>query len=90
MVKTITICEGDEFTPSFFVGDHKIIAKEGDVVNGDKGSFESHPKEEHISDLKSSIDLPNEVGDKPPSAGCKLENIKERNMTQREEHSSDF
>ena len=32
-------CEGDEFTPSFFVGDNKIIAMEGDVFNGDKAYF---------------------------------------------------
>ena len=29
--------EGDEITPSFSVGDHKIIAKEDDVFNGDEG-----------------------------------------------------
>ena len=46
-------CEGDEFTPSFSVGDHKIIAKEGDVVNGDKEYFGLDTKEEHILDLKS-------------------------------------
>ena len=33
--------EGDEFTLIFSVGDHKIIAKEGDVVNGDKEYFGS-------------------------------------------------
>ena len=32
-------CEGDEIIPSFSVGDHKTMAKEGDVVNGDKGYF---------------------------------------------------
>ena len=48
-------CEGDEFTSSFFVGDRRIIAKEEDVVNGDKEDFGSDPKEEHRSDLKSSI-----------------------------------
>ena len=37
-------CEGDEFNPSFSVHDHKIIAKEGDVVNGDKEYFVSYPK----------------------------------------------
>ena len=36
--------EGDEFTPIFSVGDHKIIAKEGDVFNGDKTYFGSDPK----------------------------------------------
>ena len=35
-------CEGDEFNPSFSVHDHKIIAKEGDVVNGDKTYFGSN------------------------------------------------
>ena len=48
-------CEGDELTPSFFVGDHKIITREDDVFNGDKEYFGSHPQEEHRSDLKSSI-----------------------------------
>ena len=37
--------EADEFTPSFSIVDHKIIAKEGDVVNGDKSYFVSDPKE---------------------------------------------
>ena len=32
-------CEGYEFTSNFSVGDHKIIAKEDDVVNGDKEYF---------------------------------------------------
>ena len=40
--------------------------------------------------MESSIDIPNEVGDKPPPSGCKLENSKERNLMQREEHSSKF
>ena len=39
-------CEGDEITPSFSVGDHKTIAKEDDVVNGDEGYFVSNQKEE--------------------------------------------
>ena len=38
-------CEGDEITPSFSVGDHKTIAKEDYVVNGDEGYFVSGPKE---------------------------------------------
>ena len=37
-------CEGDEFTPSFSVGDHKINAQKGDVVNGDKEYFGSDTK----------------------------------------------
>ena len=37
--------EGDEFTSSFYVGEHIISAKEGDVVNGDKESFGLDPKE---------------------------------------------
>ena len=32
-------CEGDEITPSFSVGDHKTMEKEGNVVNGDEGYF---------------------------------------------------
>ena len=40
--------------------------------------------------MKSSVDLPNEVEDKPPSARCKLENSKEKNMMQRDAHSSYF
>ena len=35
--------EGKEFTPIFSVGQHQIIAKEGDVVNDDKGNFGSDP-----------------------------------------------
>ena len=58
-------CEGDEFTPSFSIGGHKIIAKEGDVVNGFKEYFGSYPKEEHILDLESSFKLIDEVEDKP-------------------------
>ena len=34
-------CEGYEFTSIFSTGDHKIIAKEDDVINGDKASFRS-------------------------------------------------
>ena len=37
-------CEGDELTSSFSFDDHKIIAKEEDVVNDDKASFGSDPK----------------------------------------------
>ena len=36
-------CEGDEFISSFFVGDHKIIAKEDYVVNSDKSNFGIYP-----------------------------------------------
>ena len=73
-----------------YVGDHKIIAKEFDVFNGDKVSFDLYPKEEHISYLKSSFELPNEVEDKPPPSGCELGNLKEKHMMQREEHNLDF
>ena len=91
-------CEGDDFTPSLSVGDHKINAKEGDVVNGDKEYFWWDPKEENISDLKPSFELPNEVEDKPPPTGCKLdnmngcekENMKEKNMMERDVHSQIF
>ena len=38
--------EGDEFTPSFYVGEQKISAREDDVVNDDKVYFGSFPKEE--------------------------------------------
>ena len=38
----------------------------------------------------SSSEIPNEVEDKPPPAGCELESLKEKNLTQREEHSSYF
>ena len=37
-------CERDGFTPSLSVGEQKIIAKQCDVVNGDKGQFGSNPK----------------------------------------------
>ena len=37
-------CEGDEFTPSFSVGDDKISATKGDVVNNAKEYFGSDPK----------------------------------------------
>ena len=32
-------CEGDEFTHSFSIGEHKIGAREDDVVNDDKIYF---------------------------------------------------
>ena len=72
--------EGKEFTPSFSVCDHKIIAKEGDVFNGDKAYFGSDPKEEHRSYLKSPFEPHNEVEDKPTIVGCELENLEEEIM----------
>ena len=71
-------CERDEFTPSLFVGGHKIGAKQGDVVNGDKGYFGSDPKEEQKSYLKSLLELLTEVEDKPPPAGYELGKLKEK------------
>ena len=81
-------CEGDEITPSFSVGDHKTIAKEDDVFNGDEGYFVSDPKEEHISYINTSFELPNQVEEKPPPVGCELGKLKEKNMMQRDEHNS--
>ena len=83
-------CEGDEFTPSLSVDDYKINEKKSDVVNDDNGYFLSDTKEEHISYLTSSFEIPNEVEDKPPPAGCELGNMKENNLMQREEHSYEF
>ena len=80
--------EGNEFSPGFFVGEHQISAKEGDVVHDDKVYFELDPKEEQISDLNSSYELPNEVEDKPPLARCELGKLKEKDLMQRDEHSS--
>ena len=37
-------CDGDEIIPSFYFRDHKTIAKDDDVVNGDEGYFISYPK----------------------------------------------
>ena len=37
-------CERDEFTHSLSVGEQKIGAKQGNVVNGDKGYFGLDPK----------------------------------------------
>ena len=71
--------EGKEVTPSFYVGERKISAEEGDVVNDDKVYFGSYAKEEKILDMKSSFELPNELEDKPPPAGCELGNPKEKN-----------
>ena len=38
-------CEGDEFTSSFSFDDHKINAKDDDVLNYDQEYFGSDPKE---------------------------------------------
>ena len=38
-------CEGEEFTPSFSVGDPKISEKKANVFNYDNGTFGSDPKE---------------------------------------------
>ena len=78
-----------QITSSFFVGDLKIIAKEDDVVNGDKEYFGSDPKEEHRSDLKPLFELHNEVEDTPTLVGCELENLVEEIM-QRDVHNSDL
>ena len=82
--------EGKKITPSFFVGEHQINAKEGDVVHDDKVYFVSHPKQEQISDRKSSFELSNEVEDKLPPTGCELGKLKEKNLMQRDEHISEF
>ena len=37
-------CEGDEITPNFYVADHKTIAKQDDVFNGDEVYFVYDPK----------------------------------------------
>ena len=79
---------GDEFTPSLSVSEPKINAEEGDIVNDDKGY--SDPKEECISDLISSYEIPNEVEDKPPPARCELGKLREKNLVQREEHISEY
>ena len=83
-------CEGDKFTPSFSVGDHKINEKKGEVVNGDKVYFGSDPKEEKIPYLKSPFELPKEVEDKPPLVECELGNLKEKNLMQTDGYSSEF
>ena len=72
--------EGDEITPSFSVGDHKTIAKEEVVVNDDEGYFVLYWKEENISYIKTSSELPNEVEDKPPPVRCELGKLKETNL----------
>ena len=82
-------CEGDKFTPSFPVGDHTISEKKGDIVNGDnmvKEYFGSDPKEQEISDLNSSFELPNEVEGRPPPVGSELGNLREKNSIQRDAH----
>ena len=90
--KRKTTCEGDKFTHSFPVGDHTISEKKGDIVNGNnmvKEYFGSDPKEQEISDLNSSFELRNEVEGKPPPARYELGNLKEKNLMQREGHSSE-
>ena len=82
--------EGKEFTPSSSVDEPKISAKEGEVVNDDKGYLRSDLREEHISDMESSIEPPNEVKDKPPPAVCEVENSKDKNLMQRDAHNSIF
>ena len=79
-------CERDEITPRFSVGDHKTITKEGDVVNGGEGYFISYPKEENISYIKTSLELPNELEDKPPPVGCELVKLKDKSLMKRDEH----
>ena len=83
-------CEGDESTPSLPISEPKINTEEGEVVTNDKGYFGSYPKEEKVSDLKSLSEFPKEVEDKPPPIGCELGNLKEKNMMQRDGHSSEF
>ena len=83
-------CEGNEFAPSFSISEPKINAEEGDIVNYDKGSFGSEPKEENRSDLISSSKLPNEVEDKPLPARCEIGNLKEKHLVQRDAKSYEF
>ena len=66
------------------------MEKKGDVVNGDEGYFISDPKEEHISDIKTSSELPNDVEYKPPPVGCELGKLKEKTTMQRDKHNSEF
>ena len=75
--------------------------REDDVVNGGKTSFGSYPKEGYKSNLKSPFGIYNEAEDKDTSVGCKPKDLvedqatiatphKEKNMMQRDEHSSNF
>ena len=81
--------EVNEFTSSISFDDHQIIVEEVDVINDDKGYFGSDTKE-HISYLKSSVEIPNSVEEKPPPNVCELGNMKEKNLVQRDAHHSDF
>ena len=83
-------CEGDEFVPSLSTSEPKINTEEGDTVNDDEGYFGSDPKEEQKSDLDSLSKLPTEMEDKPPPAGYELGKLKDKNLIQRDEHSSQF
>ena len=69
-------CKRDEFNRSLSIGEQNIGAKKCDVVNGDKRYFGLYPKEEKISDLNSSYELPQEVEDNPPPDGCELGKMK--------------
>ena len=40
--------------------------------------------------MKSLVDIPKELEDKPPPAGYELGKLKEKNLMQRDEHSSEF
>ena len=74
------------------IGDHTISENKGDIVNGNnmvKEYFGSDPKEQEISDLNPSFEFPNEVESKHPPSGCELGNLKEKNLMQREGHSSE-
>ena len=74
-------CEGDEFTHNFSVRDHKIIAKEGDVVNGDKKYFGSDTKDNQKSYLQLELEFHNEEEDKVTLLGCEPENLVEEKAT---------
>ena len=82
--------EGDEYAPNFPISEPKINAEEGDISNDDKGYFVSDPKEEKNPNMKSLSELPTEMEDKPPPAGYELGKMKEKNLMQRDEHSSEF
>ena len=40
--------------------------------------------------MKSLVELPNEVEDKPPPVVCEVENSKDKDLMQRDAHSSYF
>ena len=71
------------------MGDFKITPTVIDTVDGDGTSFGSDTSEEHRSNMKSSFELHNEVGDNPTPVGCELENFKEEIM-QRDVHNSNI